>query len=243
MQINRLTKVRRVSREGEYRANCPYCADTKQHFYFNISSKVFHCFKCGISGKLVGDSLVDIGDRNVRGSGDTKILPPKDIHIDYLIKRGLTLEEVLHFTPVSIPEYPNYVFSGRYQSEMLVGRTIVSDNEPKYIQIGEKRLYGDIENGCSLIIVEGMFDYYAVRRVTPHVVALLGKEINPKQFTHIACIRPKDISILLDSDAMKMALILLKKLKTITSNVRILTLNDGDPWDHRDDLKTLIGEV
>lgn len=36
----------------EKRFNCPACGDTGGHLYYNVEKKLFHCFRCSISGKV-----------------------------------------------------------------------------------------------------------------------------------------------------------------------------------------------
>lgn len=36
----------------EIRVNCEYCGDTKFHCYLNTVKRVYHCFRCGASGRV-----------------------------------------------------------------------------------------------------------------------------------------------------------------------------------------------
>jgi len=42
-----------VRNRMEVRINCPECDDTKYHCYCNLQKMLYHCFKCGASGKIV----------------------------------------------------------------------------------------------------------------------------------------------------------------------------------------------
>jgi DNA primase len=41
-----------AKRDDELRINCPECTDTSYHMYCNMKLMVYHCFKCGASGKI-----------------------------------------------------------------------------------------------------------------------------------------------------------------------------------------------
>jgi len=59
--------------QGENRFCCPFCMifgkdkDFKYHLYVNIDKKVFHCFRCGVSGYINGD-----GDFYLKGHNGEK---------------------------------------------------------------------------------------------------------------------------------------------------------------------------
>lgn len=38
---------------GEFRADCPFCRDTKKHMYVNFDKKVYNCFRCGAGGMIL----------------------------------------------------------------------------------------------------------------------------------------------------------------------------------------------
>lgn len=42
-----------VASNGELRTNCIFCQDDKLHMYVNEAKGVYHCFKCGTSGKIL----------------------------------------------------------------------------------------------------------------------------------------------------------------------------------------------
>jgi hypothetical protein len=37
---------------GELRVDCPFCGDTGRHMYVNAERGLYHCFRCGASGRL-----------------------------------------------------------------------------------------------------------------------------------------------------------------------------------------------
>lgn len=40
---------------GEVRANCPFCGDTGGHLWINRNKGLYHCFRCGASGRIDGE--------------------------------------------------------------------------------------------------------------------------------------------------------------------------------------------
>lgn len=48
--------VLRPATGGELRGNCPQCDDARGHFYYNLAKRVFHCFRCGWSGRDGGSA-------------------------------------------------------------------------------------------------------------------------------------------------------------------------------------------
>jgi DNA primase len=44
-----------VPNSSEVRYCCQFCDDTKFHLYVNRVKRLFHCFKCGVSGKITSD--------------------------------------------------------------------------------------------------------------------------------------------------------------------------------------------
>ncbi|MGB9879996.1 MAG: DUF3854 domain-containing protein [Anaerolineae bacterium] len=56
LDISRLSLV--PMRNGEMAGTCPFCGDTKRHFYVNPHKGVYVCFRCGTAGRLDGSSTV-----------------------------------------------------------------------------------------------------------------------------------------------------------------------------------------
>jgi hypothetical protein len=237
-------KHRRYVRTNEFRTNCIYCDDVKEHLYVNTDMKVFHCFKCGASGTVVVDSParepVTTHNDWVPPFGD-----PTPEAVEYLRKRGLEVAEILLFNPKSSPLYPQYVFSF-YSQVAIVGRAIVPDLEPKYriFKSQGTRLWGIeyIDLKLPLIVVEGCFDLFGVRRSYPNVVATLGKTYSQLVANYLKSY-PKDVYICLDADAQAEQLYIRQQLQVWKQNVYLLLLSKGDPWDARDvDFSTLLNK-
>lgn len=86
----------------EVRFNCPYCDDDKYHCYVNLEKSVYHCFKCGISGKtnaklreIQALQLYEVDRQRYKPPRDPIRLPPACPElitlrgIKYLTSRGL----------------------------------------------------------------------------------------------------------------------------------------------------------
>jgi len=221
-------------REDEFRTNCPFCSDTKEHLYVSTSKRCFYCFRCGIRGRYETDNSPQQKQTPKHILENFDLRQPSQQHIQYLQTR-LRPTEILQFRPMSCPIYPSYVFS--LFSRPIVGRAI-DDTEPKYriLSKEELRLFGHeyVDFNEPLILVEGIFDLFAVRRSYPNVVALLGKQISKPTFTFLACKRPTQILILLDSDVKEKEVQKLANTISQITDVRIIKLEGGDPWDNRD---------
>lgn len=46
----------KIIEDSEYRINCPYCSDDKFKMYCNVAKGLYHCFKCGTSGRIQDDN-------------------------------------------------------------------------------------------------------------------------------------------------------------------------------------------
>jgi hypothetical protein len=224
-------KHKRFIRANEFRTNCPLCGDTKEHLYVNVDHRVYFCFKCGAKGKVRGD----VEFRTPTTETHIPLADPTAEGIAYLKQRGLTLEEIMVFNPKSSPRYPLYVFS-LYSNVAIVGRAIV-EAEPKYriFQSTGSRLWGieHIDYSKELIVVEGLFDLFGVRRSFTNVIAMLGKTVSPTVLSFLQSY-PKDIYLCLDTDAQKEQQQLYQGLCFFRKNVFRIFLRTGDPWDARD---------
>lgn len=98
---------------GEYRTNCPFCSDKGKHLWVNPAKGVYHCFRCGASGKIVGRNghvpsapaqarisrlAMDRPDPARLDSVYRKLLESLELSVEHenhlRIKRGLDLERI-----------------------------------------------------------------------------------------------------------------------------------------------------
>lgn len=217
--------------EFEFRTNCPFCPDTKQHLYFNIDLGVYHCFKCGAQGKLYLDDEIPYIPKKQKS--ELTLINAEPIHIKYLYNRGLTLEDIFLYKPVAYTKYPLYVFSSL--SNIHVGRNI-ENKEPKYIKINDSFTPYGIEvlpkKFDTLVLVEGVFDFIAVTNYAKlPCVALLGKSLPNVYKNYIISLPIKKVIVLLDADALESADKIYKELR-LWKQVEIIKPKD-DPWNDR----------
>jgi len=67
---------------------CPFCRDTKYHFYFHPQKRVFHCFKCGASGGLYTLTR-ELGLRLEGNPMDIRTQEIKEVAADYFAEQLL----------------------------------------------------------------------------------------------------------------------------------------------------------
>lgn len=200
--------------KDEIRFNCIYCDDEKYHLHVNIRKRVYHCFKCGASGRtnISGDlEHIHLDNINklepVEQLGRIK-LPPK--HKDtltpaaerYLLSRGLYESDIenhkmycasagsIYFGRVIIPCNP---LSG--WADYFVARSYTKLSFPKYVNPSGtgRRLFisrnhhskwRDLWGPQELLLVEGPFDFLKGSRHGP-TAALLGKNLSDLQAREI----------------------------------------------------------
>lgn len=56
---------------NEIRINCTNCDDTRYHMYVNLKKRLYHCFKCGVKGKLLDDNEVVINIKEFNRTVDS----------------------------------------------------------------------------------------------------------------------------------------------------------------------------
>lgn len=226
-------KKRHYVRTDEFRTNCPFCSDTKSHLYVNTTKGCFYCFRCNVSGRFIDDDTsIHIQVPKLKPSHLRKIefLAPTEEHLSYLRNRGMTMPEIVLFSPACYTNYKDYVFS--QYSLPLVGRN-VKGKEPKYMILSkEKHLWGVeyCERSKPIIIVEGVFDLFGVRRSYPNVVATLGKTISQTMLTMLYCLRPPEVIVILDSDVKDVSS---WRRVGIYLPTKVYKLREGDPWENR----------
>lgn len=84
---------------NEARFNCPFCNDTKYHLYANTSKGVYHCFKCGASGKILRrkeDTLVELD--KLKSRVETYTSSKKET-----LQSSTTKEKEVRTIPITIP--------------------------------------------------------------------------------------------------------------------------------------------
>lgn len=209
--------------------NCPYHEDKNGHLGVERKKGIYHCFKCGISGKLkdlvvplesfrdkVEESLFPKDPEEVPKEV-TKIELPREFRpitdevglpYRYLKHRGITDEEIYEYNMgyCSTGFFAERIIIPIYQGEKLVyflGRTYTNGN-PKYLNVNAPK-GGTIFKTFSgrvdqVILCEGVFDSLNIGKYFPSI-SILGKEINGNEQIWSIAKSAKEVFVLLDRDA------------------------------------------
>lgn len=226
INLTQLNDIKKTTKPGEIKANCPFCGSTGHKLGINLKKGIFHCFKCDASGKLEDFKInVDAFQSKVEGFKNGSktpaiqsiVLPSETITpvsrtsgrpFMYLKNRGLTESDIRRY-------------SLGYCSEGLYGERIIlpiygedgsllyfiarayANRQPKYLNVGTikrgvifKTFTGSVD---FCILVEGAFDAISVAKVFP-AIALLGKVCHEHQAEKIAKLTKK-VYVMLDQDA------------------------------------------
>lgn len=155
----------------------------------------------------------------------------------YLHSRGISDLDILKYSigyctsgPYSgriiIPSYDN-----NNKLNYFIARTY-ENNFRKYKNPSSSKDIIFFENTINwnqpVILVEGVFDAFAVRR---NVIPILGKNMSKNLMKKLASSPLKDVYIALDKDAYKEAISHCMKLIELGKNVYLVKLNDKDPSD------------
>ena len=177
--------------------------------------------------------------------------------LEYLEDRGVPWEFVERFQI-------GYCTQGRYRNRLVfpviqenaqvyfttrlcddpdderIPKSLNEPNEEGFHQRGTCLLNYDNCLGVERIaVVEGPFDMMAFE----HAVALLGKFASPEQvrlFAHLRAAGLQEVVIALDHMAGKEIDALYSALLPVVPEVTVLGLDQGDPWERRDELEMLL---
>ncbi len=200
---------------------CPKCKRTK--FEINIDKNVFHCFRCGTSGRVWSTG------KNYYTEFQAKVEKSIEVfHVNYVPFQHIGLP-----LPVEVSEFlheKNLLFTDAVRMGMgtslaptlrnrviipilengkmvaAVGRALHKETKPKELFLGEAKgnvLYNiDTLNEYwkKVVIVEGIFDAEAVLRAGYAAVAVLGSNITDVQIGKLLAKRPGEILIMMDND-------------------------------------------
>jgi DNA primase len=242
--------------------NCPYHEDEKGHLGVNLKKGIFHCFKCGVSGKLddlkvsmseyenkVKDFL--LGKKEDKPKEDfklslpesfTKITQESGMAYRYLVNRGITYEEIEDFNIgyCTFGPFEERVIFPIYKADRLtyyVGRAY-TPREPKYLNAPVPKA-GNIfktfvDRVDAAIICEGIFDAIKIGKKYP-AICILGKVINGNDQIISIAKATKKAYVLLDRDAQKEGFIASQVLNYyIPTQVMLLEVTK-DPGDLTDE--------
>lgn len=245
---------------GETRYNCPFCIligktpDTKGHLYVNWSKGVYHCFRCGASGKTtqLKDVPLTLYKHCVDDGVDRVALTDPRRFVKYTIdeielkypqvfaflqrKNAVTYFQQVYLTFASMG-YGLVIplqFRARtsYQVRMF-------DCSPKYLSspgfrkcdfpIGLDELVSPVA-----VLVEGYFDYLPLRGFA---VCTFGKGVYKELPQMLRAVGVKSVVVLWDSDSHLDSLsdaVKLYKLGLFDSYAGFII--EGSPSDSKTDL-------
>lgn len=230
--IDIFVDYKKTGNRYEIRICCPFCVDRgfsvdkKYHLYVNTEFGIFHCFRCGESGRVeklkrklnFGFLNVSKREKSIESSVSRKVVSTDVDYLDffsesfiakvartYWVRRGLTLEQAKKYNikinktrlSIVIP-----VFDENSNFVFNIERMIFDDNFKYYIEKGvekSKYLYNlnNVKILDTIYIVEGVFDVFAV----DNAVALMGKFISDEQLKKLRNTNIKKVIVMLDSDA------------------------------------------
>lgn len=197
--------------KGEVSVLCPFHEDSNKSASINWDKKVFNCFVCGgmslhqLEQALIGspDSPAEeIGAPSAPPSFD---LPDKEEALKKLgefIKARKISKDVLE----EMQAYPDLTLSSKSYGYLmfpvpggLIGRDFLGrGNEERYYNVGSKTPLNVDENRNESILVEGIFDYIALRELgITNAICVHGCSINDKLAYEF---RNKFVFILFDRD-------------------------------------------
>lgn len=195
--------------------SCPNCHRAK--FEVNIKKNVYHCFRCGVAGKVWleaggGGRFYTEFTRETKVKDDTlklDIKPPSPEMTAYLESRGVTWRraEIIGAGGVSNWKFAHRVVVPIVEEGRLVAasaRAINDEIKPKEIFVGEKSnvLYNlDCMNKWrNVVVTEGIFDAESVIRAGFNAVAILGSSMSEVQMGKLLAKRPFEVLLMLDND-------------------------------------------
>ena len=185
----------------------------------NPQKGVFHCHKCGFSGRLGGR-----GVRNYEKGGKCSnpplfqpvSLPSGSVPLAqnayvmaYALERGARDRVIDLFAwakwgegwRLVIPVYEGGVLVS-YVARSISGAEPKDLNPPSSMGSKGQYLYGldTLEKGDKVIVTEGVFDTWHLQNHGYKSVALMGSQISPVQIGKLLATRPSEIIVFLDGD-------------------------------------------
>lgn len=248
--------LRTTGTEVQYR--CVFCGDSpgqNDNLYYNPEKKIFHCFKCGVSGtsgrlKRLSYNLPDHTPLPVRqttggpapanwleGYQRLEIDQPTGAEWDYATRRGWTGQWEVG-THVNLPF--RLVIPIRQDGRLVhyQARGVFPGMKPKYLNphhrdgwLGKQDgiFYGPSLNGHRFVLCEGPFDAWSISACWGFAgYASLGKELSKAQVARIVSMTD-EVIVCLDPDASPS--VPAKKLYEAGLKVYVVTGLTTDPAD------------
>lgn len=232
-----------TSRDDEVRVCCPACGDVKFHLYYNTTKGLYHCFRCGISGRTVG-KVVSSQLCSYRYTSEVEIPILKDSWSDdaisYLSRRNLLI--ATSYAKEGAGKWKGYIVFSLYP-EGWIGRAFSSGIRPCYkfakgtsVAVWfDPLLLMNTKSQKVVYLVEGVFDALRLIQCGVVPIALCGCQVSKRKLTLIDYLGKKfnisKLVILLDADAKSFARELELKLVVLSYSTQVTYLPTGDPAD------------
>ncbi len=250
----------------EYRMNrehCPKCPPYKKaSLSIDRSRGIFHCFRCGYSGKFRGQfsnllSQYEKFTKNPEWPSDYEPIDPYEpqslgqkFALSYLRNRRVSNEQIVKYRI-------GYCATGKYERRVIipfissdqlvyfVARSIVPSEPKKYLNPPSPKgdfLFRTFMGKVKVaVIVEGVFDALNIEHFMP-AIATLGKKPTTEQIRAIPNFT-EQVLLMLDSDAHKDSIPLFDEINYYVPCKRVL-LKSGDPAIlRRGEFNDLIGQM
>jgi 5S rRNA maturation endonuclease (ribonuclease M5) len=196
--------------KGEVPVHCPFHDDSTESASVNFEKKVFNCFVCGgMNFHQLEQALIGSPDSPADEVGAPSAPPFSDVDKEEAVKR---LKEFLKARLVSkeildeMKAYPDLTPTSRSYGYLffpvpggLIGRDFLGrGDKERYYNVGSKTPINVDEDRNESILVEGLFDYIALRELgITNAVCVHGCTINDKLAYEF---RGKFVFILFDRD-------------------------------------------
>jgi hypothetical protein len=208
----------------------PYCDDDKDHLWINVQKMIYHCWKCGYSGRIVENKgILNIlknrkttkpVSRNKKFVQDSKeLIDPngfipieslKSNHytIEYIKSRCVSIELCTKLGGMYSQQGP---LNGRIVFPIKSGNNIVGwqgrsvyNRIPKYLIFGKKSLgifaIKDLKSYKNFVII--FEGVFDILKVPDYGICILGKKLSKEQKRLLtAFLNVKTVFVMLDSDA------------------------------------------
>ena len=186
MKLPKYEFTRRGGEEWVYKCSSPLCLGRDPRLELNITTGVYHCFRCGVSGQikeLAGRKRI-LEVPSFGPPGKRRALPNSILNV--LRYRGMSPEYVTYRYGLKWDGYRICIPVGRdlEDPDCWWRRGIYSWQEPKVLVEGEHRgVLGEhlLERGCYAVLTEGDYKAFSVIRRKEKASSVLV----PKMRQHI----------------------------------------------------------
>lgn len=242
---------------GEAVFYCPFCEekglgkDLSGHLYVNVRKGTYFCHRCHAKGSIYSlakhlkifipiqkqdeqvISFLDYQQKKAFTENVNKLqkefkpLHETDDRVQYLLKRGLTIEQIKGYNWGVIDEYPDFVFIPIVFDNYLFGfqgRSLnIEETKKRYLNVPAgmpmSEMFFNFDNAkyfSRVIITEGVFDTLSLGL---RGIASFSNRISEKQFELLITNSFKEVIIAFDKDSENISIESAKRLKPYIDKV------------------------